>query len=150
MKFEQKTYFKLCTRSNNKLLSCFIKGRFQLEYSLNKLTRPIPGSLGILVFDTIYNLKYFQRTYFVHVTGFSILECLVQGPVVPVSRLIHLAQDIYLTTVTHGVKRMNRARRVRLLTNWGVTSPAPLGTLSVGSVKPIRQINTWVKWSREI
>ena len=140
MKFEEKVYFKLCSFKDNKPASCFTEGRFRLQYSLNRTTRPIPGSLGIFVFDHLTNLKHFHANYCVSPWSWDwiIFQCLVKGPVIRTEKLacdnLDINQCIY-----PDYRRMNRARRLNIISNWHGprVTEAPLGTFSVASVKPI-------------
>ena len=144
IKFEQKTYFKLCRQSLYPTSSIFASGEFRLSYSLNNVTRPVPGSVGILVFDTYENLVNSRIYYEGENEGFIIFKCLVKGPVLPVKRLLIFDTE-FRYFIYKGINRAKRLQRLaaeedkhKLLVR--TTANVPHGTFSVNLVKPIEQL----------
>ena len=146
--FEEKTYYKLCKSYGCANVSFNTPDQFKLEYTLGKVTKPISGSIGILVFDSIEHAMGF----FPYTQVLKLLECKVVGPAIRTEVLascIHLLMSGYGSeAMRHWVhnRKLPRARRVASLYQDKIayinsqTFAAPLGTYSVGAVKPIQEV----------
>ena len=164
--YKEKTYYKLCKRSRDgSNISFNTPDRFQLEYTLNKVTRPISGSIGILVFASMEHVSGFIPSFVANVQAnrtvasqiLSLLECKVRGPVIRTEVLasyVHLVMSGYESEVLHHWiydRKFPRAQRLAILRQDTTayinnqTCPAPRGTFSVGAVMPIREV-TQISW----
>ena len=159
MKFEQQIYYKLFTLvgGSNGIdrisYACRPGSPFRLDYSINKITRSIPGSMGIFVFDTRDNARRFVK----YGSACRAFKCLIKGPVIKVDHLMGFqlwGNDDGVNNYKKYVdadKKCSRAQRIKSaksvkICNWNSTfSPtveAPQGTFSVAAVKPIEEV--WI------
>ena len=148
MKFEERTYFKLCrTYVSTEIIgeyrtcnSSFASPRgFILDYEINEITRSVPGSLGIFVFGKQSDAKrYIDELNLPH-TNHPIFECHVIGPVTKTNIRI----SSFATFPIHDthLSRKRRLKQVRDKVTYKLDIvPAPDGTFLVGAVKPFRKI----------
>ena len=135
--FEKKLYYKLCCDSpGQKLLSyCPPDHSFNLYYELDKVTKPIPGSIGILVFDTLYNARQFCAAGW-------FFKCLVRGPVLKVDKVA--SYGYAYADDCRGQIKLNRKRRLKQLEQlvFGIRQ-APTGTFSVAAAKLVETVGGW-------
>ena len=166
MKFEEKVYYKIFSRVglNYVSWSWLQPSPFYLHYSLNKITRSVPGSIGILVFDTLRSVYKFNPM------EHRALKCLVKGPVIKVDHVINFESGDTITTILKWIKDENvtsdqedqawtrayylsrykkyantskylkRTQRIKDLQKSFNTMLAPGGTFSVNAVKPIEEV----------
>ena len=160
--FEEKTYYKLCRRCSRGNISFNSPHHFRLKYTLDKVTKPISGSIGILVFDSIEHALNFAPTIIsdrkkaIHISNpyMILLECKVQGPAIHIEVLANehlLVTGLETSHYWIHNRKSPRARRAASLRQdadgymHGRTIYAPLGTFSVGAVMPIREV-TQISW----
>ena len=145
MKFEEKTYYKLCHcpnyRSMPNALESYLTTVYTLKYAVGEITKPKPGTLGIFVFGTMEYVRRFTENYGVHNTYTKLFECKVVKPVLPV----HIVNSAYLSIISNWAQdiKLSRARRLQVVAKKYVRHGGmlvPPGTFSVGAVKLIREV----------
>ena len=133
---------------------------FRLRYILGKTTSPVPGSIGILVFDTLDHAAAFTLKGIV-------LECEYVGPIIKVPVIIHthsrIGKNRFITNALSNI-RSSRKRRINVLKkmfvdgkdieiyknnnmepysnlkSYELLAEAPTGTNSVRMVKPLKVV----------
>ena len=144
MKFEEKTYYKLCHHSQisgNSYSYSTPCDNFRLQYNLRKITRPIPGTIGIFVFDTLKNVYTYGKAFDDNRSFVKIFECRVKGPVLHTQ----LVQSI-ISCEQYWIhpKKTSRSERLVALRKQSIhgfmVRRAPLGTYSVAAVQLIKDI----------
>ena len=153
MKFEEKTYYKVCYEiaGENYSSHAYDIRFFSLKYAIGEVTKPPPGTLGIFVFGSMVAVrKFYPKTASMafaraHVKLFA---CKVQGPVI---RAIVVPEPPYWVNSSRDMdhllfwrmpKHLSRKQRLaRVKSSKKKSQITPDGTYSVGAVRLVRPVH---------
>ena len=151
-KFEKEIYYKTCHKNKKHgyvSISHPFSGTdlFCLRYKLNKVTKTVPGSLGLFVFDSLESVYKFSGSTMLNYNN-VVLRCYVKGPVNPVNALWYLFREhlaAYLLDLRRQSgwsrkRRLEHVKRIRI-SCMKRTFQAPANTFSVAAVKPFEVIS---------
>ena len=136
MKFEKEHYYKLCRVNRDGLLLSFaVRGDFSHQYAVGKLTRALPGTVGLFVFKNRKGVKELDFIKMKKDSDYKLLECRVLGPVLPIKRLYTYKIDVNLDWEFD--KQMSRKKRIKLIEAHMTHRQQELPMCSVLAVYPI-------------
>ena len=133
MKFEEKHYYKVCSISTEQKTyqSYAVSGQFAKEYAIGKVTRPIPGTVGLFVlgnYKDAIELRY-------HNCSCAIFKCRVKGPVLSIKRLF--TTTMFPSSTWLFDKKMSRQRRIKIAEARSTHSIQQVQMYAVSAVEPI-------------
>ena len=141
MKFEEKTYYKLCSSRGDEYKSMWTTNLcYEVNYNIGFTTYAPIGTLGLFVFSTIEDALKARRMFIIR-QNIHLFECRVKGPVIPITRIL----DNLVSSLWQQNSRMSRKHRhaklMKLCTinDSCLIRQAPAGTLSVAAVQLVKE-----------
>jgi len=135
-------YYKIVTLDRGDLISCWIRSEpYMLKYKVRKWTYSVPGSMGIMVFDSEINAQMFRAG--LSMISLQIYSCEVIGPRIP--EWILLTGGCYCGDLLRQLKPeclfdKGKMPDISSLPS-GISAP-PTGTVCCSAVKLLKEIKS--------